>query len=95
MLLFDYTDAELIEHITSLPHLHNFSNVIPLSFKYLAKGYTENELEDAVRATTFASQLRRVIHCLRYSFTRFRTARRFDMKANGYAAAAARVDSDL
>ncbi|KAF5967352.1 protein kinase-like domain-containing protein [Fusarium bulbicola] len=55
--LFDYTDAELIKHITSLPHLHKFSNIVPLSSRYLAKGYAENELEDAVRAATSASQL--------------------------------------
>ncbi|KAJ9413684.1 hypothetical protein QL093DRAFT_2487609 [Fusarium oxysporum] len=55
--LFDYTDAELIKHITSLPHLHKFSNIVPLSSRYLAKGYAENELEDAVRASTSASQL--------------------------------------
>lgn len=55
--LFDYTDEELIEHITSLPRLSDYSNIVPLSSRYLAKGYYKETLEDAVIATTFASQL--------------------------------------
>lgn len=55
--LFSYTDAEIVDYITSLPGLPKFSNIIPLSSKYLAKGYPEDELEDAVRSVEFASQL--------------------------------------
>ncbi|KAI5860894.1 ankyrin repeat protein [Durotheca rogersii] len=55
--LFNYTEAELISHITSLPSLPDFSNIIPLSSKYLAKGYAKDELEDATESMKFASQL--------------------------------------
>lgn len=55
--LLSYTDLDLINHITSLPSLPNFSNIVPLSPKYLAKGYAKDELEDAVSAMQVASQL--------------------------------------
>lgn len=52
-----YTDAELVSYITSFPSLPNFSNVIPLSCKYLAKGYAGDELEDAAESMKLACQL--------------------------------------
>ncbi|RSM14828.1 hypothetical protein CDV31_005262 [Fusarium ambrosium] len=55
--LSNYTDTELIDRITSLPSLPNFSNIVPLSSQYLAKGYAEDELEDAVESMKFASRL--------------------------------------
>lgn len=55
--LLSYSDADLISYITSLPPLPNYSNIIPLSSKYLAKGHTEDEVEDVVRSMEFASQL--------------------------------------
>ena len=64
-----YTDIEIIDSITSLPSLPGFSNIIPLSSRYLAKGYAEDELEDAVRSMELASELgirvphiQRIIH---------------------------------
>lgn len=54
---FSYLDEEIINSITSLPSLPTFSNIIPLSSRYLSKGYPEDEVEDAVRAVEFASQL--------------------------------------
>ncbi|KPM45048.1 hypothetical protein AK830_g1431 [Neonectria ditissima] len=55
--LLSYTDADLVDHINSLPGLPNCSKITPLSSKYLAKNYREEELEHAVRSTKFASQL--------------------------------------
>ncbi|KAI2602397.1 ankyrin repeat protein [Hypoxylon sp. NC1633] len=55
--LFSYTDAEIVNYITSLPGLPKFQNIIPLSLNYLAKGHLQNELEDAVKSTEFASRL--------------------------------------
>lgn len=51
------TDAELAGHITSLPSLPNYSNMTPLSSRYLAKGYADDELKDAAESMKFASQL--------------------------------------
>lgn len=47
--LLNYTDAELIGYIASLPSLSNFPNIIPPSPKYLANGYAEDELLRARR----------------------------------------------
>jgi hypothetical protein len=55
--LVGYTDTELIQYIESLPSLPKYSNVIPLSAKYLAKGYAGYEFEDAISAQKSASQL--------------------------------------
>ncbi|KAI1376825.1 ankyrin repeat protein [Hypoxylon crocopeplum] len=55
--LFSYMDAEIIDYITSLPRLPKFSHIIPLSSKYLAKSYPEDEFEHAVKSVEFASQL--------------------------------------
>ncbi|KAG6309835.1 hypothetical protein E4U22_003648, partial [Claviceps purpurea] len=68
--LSSYTDAELFDHISSLPSLPEFSNVVSLSPKYLAKGYAKWDMvEDSLSAMKFASQLgiqvphiERVIH---------------------------------
>ena len=62
--LFNYTDTELIDYITSIPSLPNFSNIIPLSSQYLAKGYAEDELEDAVESMKFASRLGIHVPCI-------------------------------
>lgn len=54
---FDYTDAELVGYITSLPSLPNYSNIIPLSSKYLVKDYRQDQFEDAAESMKLASQL--------------------------------------
>lgn len=55
--LLSYTDSDLLNQITSLPRLPKYYNIIPLSLKYLAKGYRKGDLEVAVSATQVASQL--------------------------------------
>ncbi|KAG6040942.1 hypothetical protein E4U39_006785 [Claviceps sp. Clav50 group G5] len=56
--LLRYTDSELYDHISSHPSLPEFSNVVSLSPKYLAKGYENGDMvEDALSAMKFASQL--------------------------------------
>ncbi|KAG6126947.1 hypothetical protein E4U47_007448, partial [Claviceps purpurea] len=56
--LLSYTDSELYDHINSHPSLPDFSNVVSLSPKYLAKGYENGDMvEDALSAMKFASQL--------------------------------------
>ncbi|KAG6049453.1 hypothetical protein E4U39_006056 [Claviceps sp. Clav50 group G5] len=56
--LFSYTDSYLCNHITSIPTPTLAGRAVPLSEKYFAKGYALREdLEDAVSAMKFASQL--------------------------------------
>ncbi|KAG5969580.1 hypothetical protein E4U56_008251 [Claviceps arundinis] len=56
--LFSYTDSYLYNHITSIPTPPLAGRAVPLSEKYFAKGYALREdLEDAVSAMKFASQL--------------------------------------
>lgn len=55
--LLSYTDTDLVDYITSFPSLPKFSNIVPLSSKYLAKGYREEDHEDALKAVKFASHL--------------------------------------
>ncbi|KAG6125012.1 hypothetical protein E4U12_007712 [Claviceps purpurea] len=56
--LLSYTDSELYDHINSHSSLPDFSNVVSLSPKYLAKGYENGDMvEDALSAMKFASQL--------------------------------------
>ncbi|KAG6252287.1 hypothetical protein E4U24_000584 [Claviceps purpurea] len=56
--LFSYTDSEIFEYISSLPLLPDYGAIVPLSHKYLANVYaTWDEVEDAVSAMKFASQL--------------------------------------
>ncbi|KAG6203587.1 hypothetical protein E4U35_004165, partial [Claviceps purpurea] len=56
--LLSYTESELYAHINSHSSLPDFSNVVSLSPKYLAKGYENRDMvEDALSAMKFASQL--------------------------------------
>ncbi|KZZ92026.1 ankyrin repeat protein [Moelleriella libera RCEF 2490] len=55
--LLDYTDAELIGYLHTLPSLEP-SAVWLLSSKYLAKRYRAEDFDDAVQSLVFASQLR-------------------------------------
>ncbi|KAG6023229.1 hypothetical protein E4U40_004095 [Claviceps sp. LM458 group G5] len=56
--LSSYTDSYLCNHITSIPTPTLAGRAVPLSEKYFAKGYALREdLEDAVSAMKFASQL--------------------------------------
>ncbi|KAG6307327.1 hypothetical protein E4U44_007744 [Claviceps purpurea] len=56
--LFSYTDSEIYEYINCLPSLPDYGVIVPLSHKYLAKAYAKwDEVEDAVSAMKFASQL--------------------------------------
>ncbi|KAG6218358.1 hypothetical protein E4U34_004187 [Claviceps purpurea] len=56
--LLSYTDSDLVKHLRVLPWPTSIVRVVPLSDKYFAKGYAKwYEVEDAVSAMKFASQL--------------------------------------
>ncbi|KAG5957390.1 hypothetical protein E4U58_006116, partial [Claviceps cyperi] len=46
--LFSYTDSEIFKYINCLPSLPDYGAIVPLSRKYLAKGYgIWDDVEDA------------------------------------------------
>ncbi|KAG6160402.1 hypothetical protein E4U11_003985 [Claviceps purpurea] len=56
--LLTYADSDLINHINSLPWTMDDGRAMPISNNYFAKGYArKEEIEDAVSAMKFASQL--------------------------------------
>ncbi|KAG6236557.1 hypothetical protein E4U25_003610 [Claviceps purpurea] len=56
--LLSYTDSDLVKHLRVLPWPTSIVRAVPLSDKYFAKGYAKwYEVEDAVSAMKFASQL--------------------------------------